>query len=95
MLFDSEWWRAEYLGPTSREPEQWDLEGFVRGSRTGRAIARRTRARARHAEPPPPPPSHLRQMNLDRWGRREWVIALPLQGIFTHADPWKYKETAQ
>ena len=33
-------------------------------------------------------------MNLDRWGRREWVIALPLQGIFTHADPWKYKETA-
>ena len=45
--------------------------------------------------PRPYPLALFWQMNLDRWGRREWVIALPLQGIFTHADPWKYKETAQ
>lgn len=33
-------------------------------------------------------------MDLERWGQRKWVIALPQQGLFTHSDPWKYKETA-
>ena len=58
MLFDSEWWRAEYLGPTSREQEQaWDLEGFVRGARKRSSNAR---ARGMLSPRPRPPRAYYR-----------------------------------